>query len=114
MFDNTHILQWQKSTVGAEVNLNESDAEKTIWRRFVCRSVLTYAVAIQIHDRTELLDGMAADRALRQQELALQREKDNASIAFMKQLGEAVGWREWGDVNEIDRYLVNTNARAKK
>jgi hypothetical protein len=38
----------------------------------------------------ELLDGMAADRALRQQELALQREKDNASIAFMKQLGEAL------------------------
>jgi hypothetical protein len=45
----------------------------------------------------EILASMAADRELRQQELALQRErriaqelKDNASLEFMKKLGEAL------------------------
>jgi hypothetical protein len=51
-------------------------------------------------DRDELKEifaSMAADRELRQQELALQREqriaqelKDNASLEFMKKLGEAL------------------------
>jgi hypothetical protein len=38
----------------------------------------------------EMLEGMAADRELRRQELAAQREKDNASIELMKKLGDAL------------------------
>jgi hypothetical protein len=38
----------------------------------------------------EMLKGMAADRELRRQELAAQREKDNASMELMKKLGDAL------------------------
>lgn len=38
----------------------------------------------------EMLEGVAADRELRRQELELQRAKDDVSLDFMRKLGEAL------------------------